>query len=325
MPDPAEDFIDEPEDEPGNDTGGDTGGTIVQMPRSETGPLALRRTEGGLSLHFTFDIPKLPSIRAFPTWTHQQLMNAGLIVAVVALAAAVVYGQLTGGGRATAAAAKPVAVSPLRPNVATDFNPSVDTPVLAPTTYVDRLASVIGNVNIGDQVFVGPFASIRGDEGQPIVIGDGSNVQDEVVIHAFETFDKGRVIDKNLVTVAGSQYAVYIASNVSLEPQAQIHGPVAIGGNTWVGMQALVFRSTIGKNVVIEPGARVIGVVIPDGRYVPAGALITTQPQADALPKITSDYQYASINNGVLHVNQMLADTYLREATGKGTPIPPAP
>lgn len=312
MPDPAEDFIDEPED--------DRGGTILQMPGVE----AVRRTEGGLSLHFTFDIPKLPSIRAFPSWTHQQLTNAGLMVAVVLLSAAVVYQHFSGGGKTVAVAPVPAAVSAVRPNVATGFNPSVDTPVLAPTTYVDRLASVIGSVNIGDQVFVGPFASIRGDEGQPIVIGDGSNVQDSAVIHAFETFDKGKVIDKNLVTVAGNQYAVWIGLNVSIETQAQVHGPVAIGDNTWVGMQALVFRSTIGKNVVIEPGARVIGVVVADGRYVPAGAVITTQPQADALPKMTSDYQYASINAGVLHVNQMLADSYLQEATGKGTPVPPA-
>lgn len=313
MPDPADDFIDEPER--------DKGGTILQMPGVE----ATRRTEGGLSLHFTFDIPKLPRLRAMPSWTHQQLMNGGLMVAVVALAGAAVDQYFAPASKTSAAAPAPAAVSPLRPNVATDFNPSVDTPVIAPSTYVDRLASVIGSVSIGDQVFVGPFASIRGDEGQPIVIGDGSNVQDMAVIHAFETFDKGKVIDKNLVTVAGKQYAVYVGLNVSIETQAQVHGPVAIGDNTWVGMQALVFRSTIGKNVVIEPGARVIGVVVADGRYVPAGGVITTQPQADALPKITTDYQYASINAGVLHVNQMLSDSYLQEATGKGTPAPPAP
>jgi carbonic anhydrase/acetyltransferase-like protein (isoleucine patch superfamily) len=313
MADPAENFNDEP--------GDNKGGTILQMPGVE----AVRRTEGGLSLHFTFDIPKLPTIRAFPRWTHQQLTNGGLMVAVVLLVAAVIYQHFTSGSNVTVAAPAPVAVSPLRPDVATDFNPSIDTPVVGPTTYVDQLASVIGSVNIGDQVFVGPFASIRGDEGQPIVIGDGSNVQDSAVIHAFETFDKGRVIDKNLVTVGGNQYAVWIGMNVSIETQAQVHGPAAIGDNTWVGMQALVLRSTIGKNVVIEPGARVIGVVVADGRYVPAGAVITTQPQADALPKITSDYQYGSMNVGVLHVNQLLADGYRQEATGKGTPVPPAP
>jgi len=318
MPDPAEDFI----DEPGEKSGEETGGNILQMP----GVAATRRTEGGLSLHFTFDIPKLPSIKAMPTWTHQQLVNGGLMAAVLVLAAAVGYQFFAGSGKTSAATApQQVAVSPIRPNVVTDFNPSVDTPVIAPAAYVDRLASVIGSVDVGDQVFIAPFASIRGDEGQPIVIGDGSNVQDMAVIHAFETFDKGKVIDKNLVTVAGNQYAVFIGTNVSIETQAQVHGPAAIGDNTWVGMQALVFRSTVGKNVVIEPGARVVGVVIADGRYVPAGAVITTQPQADSLPKITTDYQYASINAGVLHVNQMLADSYLQEATGKGTPVPPAP
>src|SRR5262249_40890014 len=65
---------------------------------------------------------------------------------------------------------------------------------------------------------------------------------------------------------------------------------------------------------VIEPGARVIGVKIAAGHYVPAGAVITTQAQADALPAITADYAYRSLNDGVIHVNTQLAGGYL----GKG-------
>ena len=82
-------------------------------------------------------------------------------------------------------------------------------------------------------------------------------------------------------------------------------------------MQSLVFKSQIGDNVVIEPGAKVIGVKVPAGHYVPAGAVITTQPQADALPAITADYPFATLNDGVLEVNHAFADAYLREALGE--------
>jgi len=34
---------------------------------------------------------------------------------------------------------------------------------------------------------VSPMASIRGDEGMPVYIGNDSNVQDGVVIHGLET------------------------------------------------------------------------------------------------------------------------------------------
>jgi carbonic anhydrase/acetyltransferase-like protein (isoleucine patch superfamily) len=181
---------------------------------------------------------------------------------------------------------------------------------------VDKLASVIGNVSLGKGVFVAPFASIRGDEGQPIVIGDGSNVQDGVVLHALETTSEGKAIEKNLVTVGSKRYAVYVGKNVSIAHQSQVHGPAAVGDNTFVGMQVLVFKATVGKNVVIEPGAKIIGVSIPDKRYVPAGSVITSQAQADALPEITPDYPFAQLNDGVLHVNQSFADAYLHVNEG---------
>ena len=267
-----------------------------------------RKAEGGLTLHFALDLPKLPSMKAMPSWTHQQMVNGILIAAVVALAGIIGYQQFL----ASPAAGPVVAASPnIRPNVKTDSNPTVDLPVIGTGTYIDRAASIIGDVHIGDGAFVAPLVSIRGDEGQPIVIGNKVNVQDGVVLHALETFHAGKMVDKNLVSVGGNQYALFIGDSVSLAPQSQIHGPAAIGDHTYVGMQTLVFRSTIGKNVVLEPRATVIGVTVADGRYVPAGSLVTTQAAADALPKITADYPWAKFNDGILEVNQALAEGYL--------------
>lgn len=72
-------------------------------------------------------------------------------------------------------------------NVLTNFNTRVSQPEIDPSTYVHPLASVIGRVILGKNIMVSPMASVRGDEGQPLFIGDDSNVQDGVIIHALET------------------------------------------------------------------------------------------------------------------------------------------
>jgi carbonic anhydrase/acetyltransferase-like protein (isoleucine patch superfamily) len=76
-------------------------------------------------------------------------------------------------------------------------------------------------------------------------------------------------------------------------------------------MQSLVFRSSVGPNCVIEPGAILMGVQVAGGRYVPAGTVVRTQAQADALPEITDEYPLKTLNRGVVHVNTALARGYL--------------
>ena len=196
-------------------------------------------------------------------------------------------------------------------NVKTDFSARVSEPVIDPSSYVHPLAAVIGNVILGKNIMVAPTASVRGDEGQPIYVGDDSNVQDGVVIHALETEVDGKPVEKNLYEVSGKKYAVYVGSRVSLAHQVQIHGPAVIMDNTFVGMKVLVFKSFVGQNCVIEPAAVLMGVKIADGRYVPAGSVIKTQFEADMLPSITPDYPLKDMNRGVLHVNKALAKGYL--------------
>lgn len=199
-------------------------------------------------------------------------------------------------------------------NVKTDFSPNVYEPVIGAGTYVHPLAAVIGNVILGNNVMVAPTACVRGDEGQPLHVGDDTNVQDGVVIHALETELDGKPVTKNQVEVNGRKYAVYVGSRVSLAHQVQIHGPAIVMDDTFVGMKVLVFKSSVGKNCVIEPGVILMGVTVADGRYVPAGSIIRTQAEADALPVITADYPMKDMNKGVLHVNKALAKGYLAAA-----------
>jgi len=196
-------------------------------------------------------------------------------------------------------------------NVIADFCGKVSEPVIDPTTYVHPLAAVIGNVILGKNIMVSPTAAVRGDEGQPLFIGDDSNIQDGVVIHALETEMNGKPVEKNLFEVDGQKYAVYVGRRVSLAHQVQLHGPVVVMDETFVGMQSMVFRSHVGKQCVIEPGAIVMGVTVADGRYVPAGSVIRTQQQADELPVITEDYPFRTLNKGVVHVNTALAKGYI--------------
>lgn len=129
-------------------------------------------------------------------------------------------------------------------NVYADFNKEVESPKIDATAYVHPLASVIGDVEIGESVMVSPCASIRGDEGQPIFIGDESNAQDGVVIHALETEELSdghwHTRDARLFEVDGKLWTVHIGDRVSLAHQAQVHGPATVGNDTFIGMQALV-------------------------------------------------------------------------------------
>jgi carbonic anhydrase len=195
-------------------------------------------------------------------------------------------------------------------NVVTDFTAHAVEPTIDPTAYIHPLAAVIGNAVIGRRVMVSPTASVRGDEGGPLVVDDEANVQDGVIIHALETQHQGHEVPKNLIERNGKKYAVYVGKRVSLAHQAQIHGPASVGDDTFIGMQSLVFKSTVGNACVVEPGCVLLGVTVADGRYVPCGTVLTDQSAADKLPKITDDYVFKNLNAGVVHVNTSLADGY---------------
>ncbi len=199
-------------------------------------------------------------------------------------------------------------------NVKTDFSSNVSEPVIGAGSYIHPLAAVIGNVILGTNVMVAPTACVRGDEGQPLYVGDDSNVQDGVIIHALETELDGKPVEKNQVEVNGKKYAVYVGNRVSLAHQVHIHGPAVVMDDSFVGMKVLVFKSFVGKNCVIEPGVILMGVKVADGRYVPVGSIVKTQAEADALPVITADYPMKDMNKGVLHVNKALARGYLAAA-----------
>ena len=105
-------------------------------------------------------------------------------------------------------------------------------PVIDPSSFVHKEATIIGNVIIGKDVYVGPGASIRGDWGQ-ITIEDGCNVQDNCIIHIFPGKD------------------VVLQKNAHIGHGAIIHG-ANIGKNSLVGMNAVVMDdANVGDECVI--------------------------------------------------------------------------
>jgi phenylacetic acid degradation protein len=57
-------------------------------------------------------------------------------------------------------------------------------PVVDSAAFVHPQATLIGDVIVAAGCYVGPGASLRGDFGR-IVVGRGSNVQDNCILHAF--------------------------------------------------------------------------------------------------------------------------------------------
>ncbi|HZD36651.1 MAG TPA: hypothetical protein VE130_15715, partial [Nitrososphaeraceae archaeon] len=216
----------------------------------------------------------------------------------------------------------------IRPNIQTDFNPNVTHPSVSEFAYVDPFGLVIGECEIGKLVLVAPFAVCRADEGFPIHIGDYSNMQDGVILHALETISHGKNIDDRRYSAEGSLlkgndtsfndgFAIYVGDKVSLAHGVQVHGPAYIGNETIVGMKSLIFNAKIGERVAIGVSSTVTnGVTIPDDKFVPPGSIITTQAQADALPpRVGSPYE--EINRAVIRVNQELAEGYSEQIIQK--------
>ncbi|MDB4942886.1 MAG: Sulfate permease [Labilithrix sp.] len=176
-------------------------------------------------------------------------------------------------------------------------------PLVAASAFIHPAATVIGRVVLGEQVHIAADTSVRADEGAPFHIGSHTNIQDGVILHALK--------DKR-VMVAGEGWAIYVGKNVSLAHGALVHGPCYIGDETFVGFKAVVHDSVVGARCYIGIGATVVGVEIPDGRFVPHGRVVDSADAVDALPLVSEAHM--EFNEDVVEVNRGLAVAYHRHA-----------
>jgi phenylacetic acid degradation protein len=137
-------------------------------------------------------------------------------------------------------------------------------PVVKASSFVHPLASVTGNVIIGENVYIGPGAAIRGDWGQ-IIIEDGCNVQENCTIHMFP------------------------GTTVTLKKGAHIgHGAIIHGGT--IGENCLIgMNSVIMDDVTIEDEC-IIGALcfVPGKMTIPKRSVVVGNP-AKIVKEVTDE------------------------------------
>jgi carbon dioxide concentrating mechanism protein CcmM len=191
-------------------------------------------------------------------------------------------------------AAPPTSGSP------TPGSKSLSKPQIHASAYVAPDINMVGDVRIGPNVMIAPGTSIRADQGMPFAIGASTNIQNGVVIHGLE---QGRVRGDD-----GKEYSVWIGGSTSITHMALIHGPAYVGDNCFIGFRSTVFNARVNKGCIVMMHALIQDVEIPPGKFVPSGAIITTQQQADRLPDVqAADIEFAS---HVVGINQSLRSGY---------------
>lgn len=136
-------------------------------------------------------------------------------------------------------------------------------PQLADDVYVAPNAVVIGDVVLAAGVSIWFGAVVRGDV-ERIVIGRGSNIQDNSVLHS----DPGAPLT--------------VGEMVTVGHMVTLHG-CSIGDGTLIGMGASVLNNArIGRNCLV--GAQAL---ITEGKEYPDGMLIVGSP-ARAIRPLTA-------------------------------------
>jgi carbonic anhydrase/acetyltransferase-like protein (isoleucine patch superfamily) len=135
-------------------------------------------------------------------------------------------------------------------------------PRIGARVWIDPAASVIGDVEIGDDASIWPGTVVRGDVNY-IRIGARSNLQDLCVVHV--THDGPNGPPGGLATVIGE--------DVTIGHGAIIHA-CTIGDASLIGMGAIVLDGArVEKNAFVGAGA-----VVPPGKVVGSGELWLGNP-----------------------------------------------
>ena len=134
------------------------------------------------------------------------------------------------------------------------------TPRLGKDVYVAPNATVIGDVDLGDEVSIWFGAVLRGDV-ERLTIGRRTNVQDNSVLHS----DPG--------------FPLTLGESVTVGHAVVLHG-CTIGDGTLVGMGASILNGArIGRNCLVGANA-----LITEGKEFGDGVLIVGSPARAVRP-----------------------------------------
>lgn len=133
-------------------------------------------------------------------------------------------------------------------------------PRLGRNVFVAPNATVVGDVELGDDVSIWFGAVLRGDV-ERLTIGSRSNVQDNSVLHS----DPGSPLT--------------LGENVTVGHAVILHG-CTIGDGTLIGMGASILNDArIGRNCLVGANA-----LITEGKVFEDGTLIIGSPARAARP-----------------------------------------
>ena len=147
-----------------------------------------------------------------------------------------------------------------------------NTPKIGNNCFLAETATLIGEVEIGDDCSIWYSAVLRGDVHY-IKVGNNTNIQDNATVHA--TYKKS---------------PTNIGSNVTIAHGAIIHG-CTIKDNVMVGMNAVVLDdAVVESNSIIAAGS-----VVTKGTVVESGTVYAGIP-AKKIKDISSDLLEGEIN-----------------------------
>ncbi|MEN1785942.1 MAG: gamma carbonic anhydrase family protein [Bacteroidota bacterium] len=145
-------------------------------------------------------------------------------------------------------------------------------PQIGADCFIAENATIVGEVQMGDQCSIWFNAVLRGDVHY-IKMGDRVNVQDGAVVHC--TYQK---------------FPTTIGNQVSIGHNAIVHG-CALHDNVLIGMGAIVMDGcVIESHSIIAAGA-----VVTQGTHVPSGTIFAGMP-AKFLKKVSPELRSGEID-----------------------------
>ena len=158
-------------------------------------------------------------------------------------------------------------------------------PVFGTNVYLAENATVIGEVQLGDDCSIWFNTVVRADVHY-IKIGNKVNIQDGAVIHC--TYQKA---------------PTNVGNNVSIGHNALVHG-CTIRDNVLVGMGAIVMDGVVVEsNSIIAAGA-----VVLEGTYIESGSIYAGVPAKKV--KELSEEQTAHLVEGIANNYVMYASWF---------------
>ncbi|HWY73799.1 MAG TPA: gamma carbonic anhydrase family protein [Burkholderiaceae bacterium] len=127
-------------------------------------------------------------------------------------------------------------------------------PQIDPSAFIHETAVLIGQVRVGPNASVWPFATLRGDN-EPITLGPDSNCQEGCTLHT----DPG--------------FPLTVGERVTVGHHAMLHG-CTVGDDSLIGIQAVILNGVVvGRGCLIGAAS-----LITEGKHIADRSLVLGSP-----------------------------------------------